>query len=202
MEINNDNVPNERVQLVIHFKDNISAMTVSAILDSVENSFQTAMKTVVETGILYPFSQVEIENARKIIQLKQKSFRIQEFDSGSLLIVGSVTLSAVFLYILKITVGESMKQAWLESDMHVKTKRILSTKLPGTRVKEATRVAFTIALSEAALNIREIDGVTRVKERNFDNHHSKYEDDSLEFAIEVNVDDHDMFDLLTKNVNE
>lgn len=59
----------------------------------------------------------------KLEEYRSGYFLVGNISSGSLIVVG--TIAAVLLWIFKITFGETIKQAWLESDWHNEIKNIL-----------------------------------------------------------------------------
>lgn len=84
------------------------------------------------------------------------ALRIQAASSGSLLIAGAV--AGVTIFVLKQTLGETIKDAWEESQMHERLKSFLLRRMGGKTHQIATGSAKRIEKTVRTEVIIEYDG--------------------------------------------
>lgn len=135
--------PAEQVRVIVRYKKEISATSLAAILNTVNAAFDEATSFAIESSLLSPFTQDQMAAARSLMALKRNHFfKIREFHSGSVEIVGYVALYAFLEFLLKTTLGKSIGEAFKETQMHDWIKRILLTEIP-TITRLAQRKAST-----------------------------------------------------------
>ena len=88
--------------------------------------------------------------------LRGQLFKIRAIEPGSILIGGAIVGTfAVTTYVLQNTVGETLKEAWLESDAHKELKRVLKSTLGSRRTRAKRHIDRNRFLDKHALQFLE-----------------------------------------------
>ena len=103
---------------------------------------------------------------------RSSSVLINELRPGSLIVVASV--AGLCIWVLQQTLGETLKEAWLESHGHERLKKFLLKRMGGKRHELATKTAQRIA--------RKVPSETSIS------HNGPVDANSLEESSKIRID--------------
>ena len=136
----------QKIAITIHFrtKHGISAVLLSLVVTAIEQAaYRVELQELEEIVENIPeLPSVAIDAARHRIQeQKGHTLRIVNAEPGSIVVYGVVT--ALSLWILNNTLGETLKEAWKNSDFHHRLRDFLSS--PSYRVRDKAFHLGTVA---------------------------------------------------------
>jgi hypothetical protein len=141
----------DRVAIRIDHDGEIAATTLASILTAVEDSYAEAVTLALTTGLVYPFNPAQLNTVTKILELRKgRFFRVTRVRSGSVELLGTAGLAALFLFILQGTVGETLKDAYKKSAMHRRLIHLLTRKVS---------LVHEVAHNKAVTRLRQLDDV-------------------------------------------
>jgi len=119
----------DEIQIEVHFcqRQSVATSTLTTVLRSIESAIIETEKQEIEvlSDKIKDIPVVAIDACyERLRKYNGFAYRLSATRSGSVVVVGLV--AGVAYYVLDKTLGETLKEAWLESKMHEKIKNLLT----------------------------------------------------------------------------
>lgn len=141
----------DRLTVRIEYEKEVRATTLATILTILEESYAEAVTSVLTSGVIHPFTDAQTATVNNILQMRKGAFvRIRRANRGSIELVATAGLVALFVFILRVTVGKDIEDTYAKSEMSKRIRSLLTRKIP---------IVHEIALDKAAARLAKQEGI-------------------------------------------